>query len=288
MPIITLLTDFGTEQEYVGVMKGVILSIYPSVNLVDLSHQVSPQDVRAGAMILSSAYGYFPKDTLHMAVVDPGVGTGRRIIGVEMFGHTFLAPDNGLLSPILEAGSIDIAVAVSNRDYFRNPVSRTFHGRDIFAPVGAYLSKGLDIRKLGDEIAPESLVRLPKSRPVISEDGKLWGHILGEDHFGNLITDITESILAKFCGQCPKERLKIRLGDLRWTGVGETYGGVGPKEPTALINSRGLLEIAVNQGSAARFFSIHPRDGEVYEINIEKPERNWDSIDGRRADRSTE
>ena len=203
MPIITLLTDFGTEDEYVGVMKGTILSIHPQAVIVDLTHHVSPQQVLQAAHILEASYRYFPEGTIHVIVVDPGVGTDRRIIVLKNEKHVFLAPDNGVLSLILDAGSVEFAAVVEADDFFLKPVSRTFHGRDIFAPLAAHLSKGLPLSRLGSETSPDQLNRLEIAKPYVAEDREIIGSIVGVDHFGNLITDIDGDTIRNFLENDP-------------------------------------------------------------------------------------
>ena len=152
MSIITLLTDFGTEDAYVGVMKGVILSINPSAEVVDVCHYINPQDLIEAAYLIKSSYRYFPKGTIHIIVVDPGVGGNRLIVAVKLSGHIFLAPDNGVLTLLLDEGEVDTIVRVENTHYFLNSISQTFHGRDIFAPVGSHLSRGVFIENLGSKL----------------------------------------------------------------------------------------------------------------------------------------
>ena len=248
VPVVTLLTDFGTSDPYVGVMKGVILTICPSARIVDITHHVPPQDIAAAALALSAAYRYFPLNTIHVAVVDPGVGTGRRIIMAETPNGTFLAPDNGILSEILDEAPADCLLSVENSDIFLYPVSPTFHGRDIFAPAAAHLACGVDPKLLGSEVEPHTLVRselFPK--PQIIAGGAIEGAVVTIDHFGNLITNIRETELAGMIGSV---QVEVLTGELRIAGISRTYQAVPAGAPLALIGSTGRLEIAVNQGDA--------------------------------------
>jgi len=174
MSILTLLTDFGTEDAYVGMMKGVILSINPQAVIIDITHQIDPQDLIQAAYIIKSSYRYFPEGTVHLLVVDPGVGSDRAIVALEMMGHIFLAPDNGVLTLLMDEGETDSIVSVENTRYFLESVSRTFHGRDIFAPVGAHLCRGLDIKNLGSPLDQQNLVHLKILKPYISGNNQLF------------------------------------------------------------------------------------------------------------------
>ena len=250
MPVITLLTDFGIEDEYVGIMKGVILSVNPTVSIVDISHRIEPQHISAAAYALDAAYPYFPAGTIHVVVVDPGVGTDRTVIALTHRGHTFLAPDNGVLSLLLEKETPDLLVQVVNPRYFLNPVSRTFHGRDVFAPVSAHLSLGVDLSRLGPVMRPEKMVRLPFPEAFISAEGELCGRVVSIDRFGNLITNIKADFLAQRCPASTHARTVIAIGEKRIAGISTSYASVPVGTPLAIIGSRGCLEIAVNRGNA--------------------------------------
>ena len=205
--IITLTTDFGTDDAYVAAMKGVILEINPEATIVDISHSIEPQNISQGAFVFSTAYSYFPQDTVHLVVVDPGVGGPRRAIILETNNAIFVAPDNGVLSYVIQASvkkrlfkpalmklppELE-AFEITNSKFWRHPVSSTFHGRDIFAPVAAHVSLGKPLNELGQPIASVNVIALP--RPRTDAVGNLVGHILHIDHFGNLITDITSQDL---------------------------------------------------------------------------------------------
>lgn len=255
MSIITLLTDFGTEDEYVGLMKGVILSINPSVTIVDITHHIDRQDVVQAAFSIQTAWGYFPTGTVHLIVVDPGVGTGRNLLALETGKQYFIAPDNGVLTLLLNAEDITSLVAITNPELFLTAVSSTFHGRDIIAPVGAHISKGFELGELGAEISIGDVVRLDDIDAIRLDNGNLSGKIVTIDHFGNLISNISSKKLAEFCQTNPAKKIRIQIGSRVIIGLSTTYASVPSKAPLALIGSRGYLEIAVNKGNAGLFFN---------------------------------
>ena len=248
--IMTLLSDFGLRDSYVGQMKGVILSISRNVQLVDLSHQVPPQDVTEGAFQLATAWRSFPPGTVHVAVVDPGVGTSRRPIAFRFDGHYFVLPDNGLCSFVLGDQQPEQAVLV-DRPLAQLPVvSSTFHGRDLFSPAGAQLARGVDLGELGSEIDPASLVRL--SFPVVeSGNGSVRGPIVSIDRFGSCRTFIGPSDLP-----APVDRVVVRCGRAVVRGIVRTYADVSEGRTLALFGSYGGLEIAVRSGSAAKAWDL--------------------------------
>lgn len=250
MSIITLLTDFGTDDEYVGVMKGAILSVNPSAAIVDITHEVDPQDLVQAAYLIRSYPGYFPPGTIHLVIVDPGVGSDRPIVAVERQGHCFLSPDNGILTLLVKEGSVDRSVTVDNERYFIKPVSRTFHGRDIFAPVGAHLSLGVDLKQLGKSVDPGSLCVLDIEEASVDDSGDLAGNVISIDRFGNLITNIHRETIARFSETRGDEPLSIQVCGERITGLASSYSNGRPRELLAIIGSRGYLEIAVNSGAA--------------------------------------
>jgi S-adenosylmethionine hydrolase len=266
-PIITLLTDFGIEDEYVGVMKGVILSTHPQAIIVDLTHQIPPHQVLQAAYILEGAYRYFPEGTIHVIVVDPGVGTDRKIIVLRKDGHVFIAPDNGVLTMILETGGIESIVTVENNEFYLKPVSRTFHGRDIFAPVAAHLSKGLPTRRLGAETRPDQLVRVEIIKPYISDKKEIYGSIVAMDRFGNLITDIDREMLTEFTGGLHNHRVIVQVSGQSIAGLSDGYEANDYGRFLALIGSRGYLEIAVCRGSAREVFCAQLGDRIKVSIN---------------------
>ncbi len=257
MGIITLLTDFGLIDEYAGVMKGVILSRNPNAQIVDITHNVPPQDVAGASFVLMSSHLYFPASTVHVAVVDPGVGSDRRILAAKHAGQFFLAPDNGLLWPVLKENSNAQIISVTNKKYFLSEISGTFHGRDIFAPVAASISNGLDISLLGESIGLEDMVKSSLSGSVES-NGQLVGGVVWIDRFGNLATDITQARLEQFSGERSFYDVQIKAGDQTIYGLVRTYADAPQKLLAAMIGSRGFLEIAVPNGSAEEFLDASP------------------------------
>jgi S-adenosyl-L-methionine hydrolase (adenosine-forming) len=252
--IVTILTDFGTRDAFVGIMKGVILGINPAVTLIDLSHDVPPQDVVAGALILRSAAAFFPPGTIHVAVVDPGVGSARRALLVETREAFFIGPDNGLLSLAAPAEAVVRVIHLTNAEYFLQRPSHTFHGRDLFAPIAAHLSLGKAPERFGPAVSAMARLTLP---PVEPHETGLSGSVIYIDHFGNLITNITEADLQPFS----KESLLVSIKAMRIQGIVPSYAAVETGAPAALINSWGMLEIAVRNGSAAQRFGVfvgHP------------------------------
>jgi len=268
MSCVSLTTDFGLSDEYVGVMKGVILSLNPNATMIDITHQVDPQDVLQAAGLIRSAYRYFPAGTVHLVVVDPGVGTGRPILSAEGGGHRFVAPDNGILAPLRQDGVIQTVYRVENSDYFLHPVSSTFHGRDIFAPVTAHLSAGLSPAALGPAVSPAEMAGLDLPTPTSSASGDLWGAVLFIDHFGNLITNIDAEHLEKWRDSAHREKLTINIGSHHIRGLSPSYESAGFQKPLAIIGSRGYLEIAVNRGNARHILGAGKRD----RVSIRKTE----------------
>lgn len=257
MNIITLITDFGTSDAYVGMMKGVILSINPSATIIDINHHVDPQDVCQAAYLIKSAYHYFPKGTVHVVVVDPGVGSGRAIIAFEIKGHIFMSPDNGVLTPVMAVGQAESIVRIENSNFFLQSVSQTFHGRDIFAPVAAHLSMGRDIKSMGPLIDTKDLHFLDIPLPSISKK-ELVGHIITIDRFGNLITNLDTNSLEKFYDS--DKKLMVTIGQTSIKGLSESYESAGHQQPLAIIGSAGYIEIAVNCGSAKEYFKAKKGD----------------------------
>ena len=255
MPVITLLTDFGTHDAYVAIMKGVILKINPGANIVDITHWIDSQDVQQAAYAIGSSYRFFPSETVHVVVVDPGVGSCRAVVALRLEEQTFLAPDNGVLTPLLDKQPIEKIVKVENTDYFLNPVSRTFHGRDVFAPVGAHLSLGLSLDRLGTSIDSGALVRLDLVQPRLENGGRLSGTVIDIDRFGNLITNICWPFVKRHYPAADHNSLRLAIGGHRINCVSPTYSSVMPGKPLVLVGSRGFFEISVNQGNAARFFT---------------------------------
>lgn len=251
--VITLLTDFGFSDPFVGVMKGVILGINPDAVLVDLCHGTTAHDPSEAAFLLATSYRYFPKGTIHVAVVDPGVGGPRRPILVACDGHLFVGPDNGLLVPIAERGGPLAVRAITAAQHFLHPVSATFHGRDIFAPVAAYLSLGAEPANFGELI--DDYVQLALPRPSRSDASSIRGQIFHVECFGNLVTNVAKADLEELTAGAPLTTLVAQAGD-RTVPVVSYYGQVAPGAPGAVIGSWDYLEIFVNQGDAARLLGL--------------------------------
>jgi len=256
LPVITLLTDFGLEDEYVGVMKGVMFSICRHALVVDISHSIPPQNILAAAAMIEASYRFFPEGTVHVLVVDPGVGTERRLIALQRNGHTFLAPDNGVLTPFLETEGIMAVREIAQPSWVLPEVGATFHGRDIFAPVAAHLAAGEPFLKIGPAIDPTSCIRLAHLRASFSEDGTITGRVVHVDRFGNLVTNISRKDLDKLRGGTGGKTLVVHVGEREITGMQRTYGEVPRGTVLALIGSRERLEIAVTCGNASRILLI--------------------------------
>ncbi len=256
MPCITLLTDFGDSDEYAGVMKGVILSIAPGASIVDLTHKIAPQEIVQAACVLESSWSFFPKGTVHTVVVDPGVGSQRKIVALKTEGHYFLAPDNGVLSLLMRERKTEAAVRVENSEFFLHDVSNTFHGRDIFAPVAAKLFLRTPLERFGPPVDPAELVNLQISRASVSPDKVISGVVVYIDHFGNLITDVEAKTLFDLCALFPEKIPVTKLGGRKIEGLRSSYGSVLENRPLMIVGSRGYLEIAVNRSSAARALGV--------------------------------
>jgi S-adenosylmethionine hydrolase len=270
-PIVTLTTDFGYDDPYVAAVKGAILNINPQATVIDVSHSIRPQDILQAAFILNGAYRYFPKQTVHVAIVDPGVGSQRRGVILKTPSGMFVAPDNGILSYIVDdlvsvdaqsateqvQGLTEIvfkkgleAAAITDPRFWRHPVSPTFHGRDVFAPVAAGLSLGISPFEFGEKI--NSLHLLPIVKPSLDPDGNVVGQVLHVDRFGNLITNIRTSSL-------PGKNITIEIGGRRVQGMSDYYAqGEGI---IAVAGSSGYLEISLTDGSACDFLDIGLGDG---------------------------
>lgn len=243
-PIITLLTDFGTKDPFVGVMKGVLLSICPDAALVDLSHEVPPQAVMAGAFLLKTVLDYFPKGTVHLAVVDPGVGSARKAIALLSHGRYFVGPDNGLFTAAL-GKEIEECVELTERKYQLPHPSTTFHGRDLFAPTAAYLAKGVPLSKLGKRLNNWVWREFPKPFKTV----RGWtGQILWVDHFGNLITNLEAQHLPK--------SFRLKVGKTVVLNLTTHYAQAKRGTVMALLGSSGNLEISVNGGSASEKLGV--------------------------------
>jgi S-adenosylmethionine hydrolase len=252
--LITLLTDFGTSDYFVGAMKGVILSINPETRIVDITHEIPPQDIRAGAFTLSALYQTFPAATIHVAVVDPGVGSARRPILVSGGNQLFVGPDNGLFSFIYQHETGVRVFHLTNQKYFRQPVSATFHGRDVFAPVAATLSKGIQPEQLGIEIS--DYMRLPDLKPKRKDAQTIEASIIHIDRFGNCITNLTRAHITE---EMIERGIRLKAGGREITSFQRFFAeGCKESELFAIWGSAGYLELAAFRASAARLLNAQP------------------------------
>ena len=260
--VITLTTDFGTRDWFVGTMKGVMLGIRPQATVVDITHEVPPGDIRGGAFALAASYRFFPKGTIHVAVVDPGVGSRRKAITVQTDKGVFVGPDNGVLSWALANEKITAIHALENQACFLQPVSRTFHGRDVFAPVAAHLDRGVPIKKFGPAL--KDFVRLDWPEPRKQQDG-VEGEVVYIDHFGNAITNLAgKGLRGSDRALCAVYARRRRICPLK-----AFYQAAAPKTPVAVVGSSGFLEIAINGGSAAEALGL--RIGTRVVLHLDHP-----------------
>jgi S-adenosylmethionine hydrolase len=250
--IITLTTDFGSVDPFVGQMKGAILSVHPQAVIIDITHQIAAHDILEGSFILASSYPYFPAGTIHVAVVDPGVGSNRRGIVVQSGEHLFVGPDNGIFSGIFSQHGMERAVQITNHQYTRTTTGVTFHGRDIFAPVAAWLSRGIDMKVLGPVV--EDVVRLETTKPEIFGN-RISGQVVYVDTFGNAITNIGKNLTDGGNKIVSDIRIKKRR-----VAMASYYGAVTGRTLNALFNSSGHLELFVNKGRAADLYGIRRGD----------------------------
>ena len=243
-PVIALLTDFGSSDHYAGTMKGVMLEICGEATLVDITHDVPPQDILGGALELAASYSYFPPGTIFLVVVDPGVGSARRGIAVGAGGYRFVAPDNGLVSLVIGDGPAE-AFEITNPQYALHPISRTFEGRDRFAPAAAWLAAGAEIASCGARIEDIVRIALPEAREM---DSAVEGEVVHVDRFGNLVTNISAGALDRFADGAA---LEVTVAGRSKMSVASTYAEIGRGSVGALIGSTGHLELSVGGGSAA-------------------------------------
>lgn len=261
-PIVSLLSDFGVRDPFVGAMKGVILGVCAEVTLVDLCHEVSPHDIRGGSFLLFTTAAAFPAGTIHVAVVDPGVGGPRRPILAEVDGQVFVAPDNGLLSyPLAYAARWRIR-HLTAQGYWRHPVSASFHGRDIFAPVAGHLASGVEPARFGPEI--DDPVRIPIVRPAVDAAGNIRGTVIWVDRFGNCVTNVARGDLARLA-PAGGARLRARLGTRPLGPVVGYFAQLEPGAAGAMVGSTGHVELFCNLGNLAREWRIEPGDEVVFE-----------------------
>jgi len=260
MSVVSLITDFGLRDNFVGVMKAVILKINPRVRFVDVCHDINPQDTLEAAFLLKSAYKFFPRHSIHLVVVDPGVGSKRKAILVRTKNYIFIGPDNGVLSFALKEERPLEIIEISNDKYFLKTVSSTFHGRDIFAPVCAHISKKEDIRKFGRPRGMLQTLDLPKVR---ISSRQLWGEIIYIDRFGNLVSNIDKQTISIFT---KKRKFKINIKNRTINSLSLGYFEGKASGPMALIDSFGYLEIAVNGDSASRI--LRAGKGEKIRVTV--------------------
>ncbi len=247
--IITLTTDFGARDHYVGAMKGVMLSVNENVHPVDITHCIESHDIRAASFVIGNSYRYFPKNTVHLVVVDPGVGSRRKPLALFADGHFFVGPDNGVFSSVIRSCENFSAREIKNRDYFLKEVSSTFHGRDIFSPVAAHLSLGVLLSEIGPQVRDPEI--LPSDGYSVN-GAEIRGSIVYTDKFGNLVTSIpTEAV-------SDGARAVVTVGGKRVTGISESYSSAKPGEIVIVGGSGGYIEISVNQGRACDIFGEVP------------------------------
>lgn len=261
--LITLLTDFGTGDYFAGAMKGVILSINPNAQIVDITHEIPPQDIQAAAFTLLAAYKDFPSQTIHVAVVDPGVGSARRPILASCAGQFFVGPDNGLFSYIFEREPPASVIHIQNQKYFRQPLSATFHGRDVFAPVAAALANGLGALEFGDEIS--DYVRLESLAPIRLPDSTIHARIIHIDRFGNCVTNITRDYLEEDA-VASGVRLTVKGKEITSFRGFFADTSTGSNDLFAIWGSAGFLELAAPNASAAH--ALDAKTGELVECAI--------------------
>jgi S-adenosyl-L-methionine hydrolase (adenosine-forming) len=262
IPIITLTTDFGLNDHFIGAMKGVMLEIAPEAQIIDINHAVQPFDILDGALTISQAYSYFPSGTVHMVIVDPGVGTARRPIILTGDRHLFVAPDNGVLSLVYAREERLSVRHVTAEHYFLQPRSNTFHARDVFSPIAAFLAKGIDPSRFGEEITDYVRFAAPRPKPV--DEHTLRGVVLKVDRFGNLITNITPQDAPQLFEATPPA-FKIAIGTkAQATRMCTSYADGAPGEVFGILGSMGFLEVAANRGSAFQLLGA----GKGSEVNL--------------------
>lgn len=259
--IITLTTDFGLQDHYVSAMKGVMLGIARNVRFVDVSHQIPPQDIMAAAWVVRNSAVYFPPGTIHLVVVDPGVGTSRDPVALKIKNQVFVGPDNGIFSLIADEFEYE-AWKLTNREYWAQNPSNTFHGRDLFSPVAAHLANGVPLSKLGERIT--KLVTYRWAVPITDSDG-VQGWIIHIDRFGNLVSNIPEEMIRDTIG---RSRFRIYVGNTILNEIVTTFDSVPDGEPVAYIGSSGTLEIAINKGNAKEMLGV--QKGAQISIFIQK------------------
>ncbi len=253
--VVTLLTDFGLRDHFVAAMKGVMLGVNPALRFVDISHLIPPHDIFSGAFTLAQAYRYFPYGTVHVAVVDPGVGTARKALAVSSGGHFFVAPDNGLLTYVFSHEGGFVAHEITADHYFHKPLSATFHGRDVFAPIAAWITRDVPLGKLGPPVERPVQLKIPAVKRV--RDALVQGTVLAVDNFGNLITNLTPEDVPVY-GPAPSPSCKIVVGEREITMFRKTFGDGPAGEAFVVPGSCGYLEIVMRDRSAARELHLGP------------------------------
>lgn len=253
-PPIILTTDFGLEDEYVGVLKGVILSIDKDATIIDLTHAISPQNIAEAARIIGRNHRYFPDGSIHICIVDPGVGTSRRIIAVNAANQIFVGPDNGVFTNLIRAELCTAVHEVTNEQWFLESISTTFHGRDIMAPTAARLSLGEPVESAGPLVSISGCTKIDDNRPIVTPTG-IDGIVDSIDRFGNIITNIHSDDLFESTSW---QEYSVVMGDIVMRLSDKSYAEMNDKTPTALINSSGVIEIAVKNGNAAAILGVEP------------------------------
>ncbi|UCC94654.1 MAG: SAM-dependent chlorinase/fluorinase [Candidatus Omnitrophota bacterium] len=264
MKVVALLTDFGLQDNYVGVMKGVILKINPAVQIIDISHSVASHNITEAAFLLASSFSYFPQETVFLVVVDPGVGSIRQPVAIQTKNYYFVGPDNGSLSLAARKDGIKKVTVLKNKKYFLKNISSTFHGRDIFAPCAAHISKGISLSSLGTSTQKIKNLHLPS--PVVKE-GKLIGTILYKDKFGNLLTNITKSQFHTFLG---KGNFSAVLKAKKIRKICSFYSQAKKDEPFFIEASTPFLEISLKNGSASEYFTVKKGQKPTFIVNLHK------------------
>jgi S-adenosylmethionine hydrolase len=263
-PVITLTTDFGDKDSFVGILKGVILQTNPDATIIDISHGIRSHDIREAALTFGMSFAYFPKNTIHVVVVDPGVGSERRPIIVRADQYYFVGPDNGVFSYIYSRKHESLQVIhITSEHYFISAKGSTFHARDIFAPTAAYLSRGINILNFGEEI--EDYIKIPLPFPQKTADNSIRGEVILIDRFGNAITNIRDSHIKALCRNTPDCNVQILMKDTRVTTL-DYYAQATDKGLYAVVNSSGYLELFVFRGHAASEHTISI--GDEVEISV--------------------
>ena len=260
--IITLTTDFGLIDPYVAMMKGVILSINPKAIIIDITHQIQVGSILTASNLIREAFHFFPMGTIHVGVVDPTVGSQRRLMGIEAGGHFFIGPDNGLFGSIIKDHQDARIIKLENKKYFLPHLTYTFHGREVFAPIAAHISSGVPLAEMGPDIIDPVFLQAPTPH---KRGNALYGQVTRVDNFGNIITNINRHDLQHFVGSAEPV---IELGHIRITGINRIYADAESGEVLALINSSNLLELAVNLGRADKYIGIDPEQLIGVEVKI--------------------